>query len=176
MHAYTTAGWETFFAAIVGATAALTGLLFVAVSINLDRILEGPNFLTRRAAETLGTLVFVLAVSALVLVPQATRALGIEILFVVVPFFVLTVHSQVQHFKARTDDPLVWYVGRAVTTAVSTLPGLLAGISLLALWGGGDVLARALRPPGHRRRGVQRLGAPRRDRALTRRRTDPMSR
>src|SRR5262249_3965311 len=100
VHAYTTAGWETFFGAIVGATAALTRLLFVAVSINLDRILEGPQFLTRRAAETLGTLVFVLAVSGLVLVPQPVRALGAEILLVVVPFLILTVPSQVAIFRA----------------------------------------------------------------------------
>jgi hypothetical protein len=53
MHGYDPAAWATFFAAITGAAAALAGLLFVAVSINLDHILKGPAMLPARAAETL---------------------------------------------------------------------------------------------------------------------------
>jgi hypothetical protein len=34
-----------FFTAIIAAAAGLTGLLFVAVSINLDKILKGDRFL-----------------------------------------------------------------------------------------------------------------------------------
>lgn len=41
MHSYSPAEWTSFLVAIVGAAAALTGLLFVAVSINLDRL--GPR-------------------------------------------------------------------------------------------------------------------------------------
>ncbi|HEU4397243.1 MAG TPA: hypothetical protein VFU54_05320 [Actinomycetota bacterium] len=43
MHAYTTAGWESLFVAEAGASAALAGLLFVAVSINLAKVLEHPT-------------------------------------------------------------------------------------------------------------------------------------
>src|SRR3984957_19594784 len=39
MHGYDPAAWVGFFTAVTGAAAALTGLLFVAVSINLDHIL-----------------------------------------------------------------------------------------------------------------------------------------
>jgi hypothetical protein len=49
VHAYSPADWETFCAAIAGAAAALTGLLFVAVSINLDRILVKESMLPARA-------------------------------------------------------------------------------------------------------------------------------
>jgi hypothetical protein len=80
MHSYSPADWDSFLVAMVGATAALTGLLFVAVSINLDRILEGTTMLPARAAETLASLVFVLIISALGLVPQNVRLLGLEIL------------------------------------------------------------------------------------------------
>ena len=44
--------WSTFFAAQVGAGAALTGLVFVALSINLKQILAFPG-LPSRAAEAI---------------------------------------------------------------------------------------------------------------------------
>jgi hypothetical protein len=137
MHAYDTAGWIPYFAAMVGATAALTGLLFVAVSLNLDKILKGPAFLPHRAAETLGTLLLVLYVSALVLVPQNIRALGVEVLIGVVPLQVLVVRSQLQYKRTRQGDPMLWLVSRVSATAVCAVPALLAGISLAAHWGGG---------------------------------------
>jgi hypothetical protein len=57
-----TGDWANFFVAEVGASAALTGLLVVAISINLARILSFAQ-LPERAAEGLITLVaaFVLA-------------------------------------------------------------------------------------------------------------------
>ena len=41
MRGYDPAAWEPFFVALISAAAALTGLLFVAVSINLDKIVKG---------------------------------------------------------------------------------------------------------------------------------------
>jgi hypothetical protein len=63
-----TPAWEPFFIASSGATAALAGLIFVAISINLDDILETPG-LDRRALEALALLVGALILSLLVLVP-----------------------------------------------------------------------------------------------------------
>jgi hypothetical protein len=40
MHPYSSAEWESLFLAEAGASAALAGLLFVALSINLERILK----------------------------------------------------------------------------------------------------------------------------------------
>jgi hypothetical protein len=137
VHAYDTAGWIPYFGAMVGATAALTGLLFVAVSLNLDKIVKGPAFLPHRSAETLGTLLLVLYASALVLVPQNIRALGIEILIGVLPLQFLILRSQLQYRRTREGDPLLWLVSRMSATAVCALPALLAGISLTAHWGGG---------------------------------------
>ena len=36
-------GWEGFFAAQVGASAALAGLIFVGVSLNLAKVLDSPH-------------------------------------------------------------------------------------------------------------------------------------
>ncbi len=137
MHAYDTAGWLPYFAAMVGAAAALTGLLFVAVSLNLDKILEGPRFLPHRAAETLGILFLVLYASAVTLVPQSIRLVGVELLAATVPLQILVLRSQLAHRKERAEDPVLWIVSRMSATAICTVPALLAGISLAAHWGGG---------------------------------------
>jgi hypothetical protein len=48
--------WQVYFAAQAGAAAALSGLIFVALSLNLERILKLPS-LPERAAEALIVLV-----------------------------------------------------------------------------------------------------------------------
>jgi hypothetical protein len=137
VHAFDAANWTYFCAAMVGATAALTGLLFVSVSLNLDHILKGPQFLPQRAAEALASLLFVLSASAFVLVPQNIRLVGAEILVIVVPLIVVTLRSQLAYRSQQTDDPVLWLVSRMSATAMATVPGLLAGISLVTRWGGG---------------------------------------
>jgi len=137
MRGYDPAAWEPFFSAIIAAAAALTGLLFVAVSINLDRIIKGGKFLPARAAETLATLLLVVASSALTLVPQNIRLVGAEILVIVVPMLVITVGNQLGHRRRNRDDPVLWTVSRMVSTALATVPCTLAGLSLAVHWGGG---------------------------------------
>ena len=50
MAAFTPTEWRDFFVGSVGASAALTGLLFVAISINLQQILRFPHLPGRRRA------------------------------------------------------------------------------------------------------------------------------
>jgi modulator of FtsH protease len=137
MRGYDLAAWEPFFSVIVAAAATLTGLLFVAVSINLDRILKGSRFLPTRAAETLATLLLVVASFALTLVPQSVRLVGAEILIIVVPMLAITVWSQLNHRRRSRCEPLLWSFSRMVSTALATVPCTIAGISLAAEWGGG---------------------------------------
>jgi len=70
--AYDVAEWSDL--AVAGAGAALTGLLFVAVSINLTRILEF-SYLPERAMETLSLLLGLHVVHLLMLTPGQPRAL-----------------------------------------------------------------------------------------------------
>ena len=80
MTAYDPSQWTDLFVATAGASAALAGLVFVAVSINLERILSYEG-LPERALETLLLLVGVLIFSILALMPgQSAVALGAEVL------------------------------------------------------------------------------------------------
>ncbi|HWN60908.1 MAG TPA: hypothetical protein VNO25_09595 [Streptosporangiaceae bacterium] len=137
MRGYDLAVWQPFFGAIAAAAATLTGLLFVAVSINLSHILKVGRFLPARAAETLATLLLVVASSALTLVPQGVRLVGAEILIIVVPMLTITVWSQFNQRRRNRKDPVLWTVSRMVSTALATVPCTIAGISLAAEWGGG---------------------------------------
>ena len=65
------AGWHDFFLATAGASAALLGLLFVGVSINLGTIAAAERAdLRTRAAQAFSNLVFVVMIALLMLVPD----------------------------------------------------------------------------------------------------------
>jgi hypothetical protein len=127
-----------FFGAMITAAAALTGLLFVAVSINFEKILaEDAGSLPARAGETLGMLLMIVIGGALTLVPQQTRLLGAEVLLLGGTLLAATVRSQLRWRLRHRDEPLWWTASRMSCTAVATVPATLAGVSLAAHWGGG---------------------------------------
>jgi modulator of FtsH protease len=111
MHGYDLTAWAGFFTAVTGAAAALAGLLFVAVSINLESIVKGKN-LAPRAAETLAMLVFVVVSAGLALVPQDIEALGGEILVLVIPLSLVIAWNQVPFWRERPDVRLAWILSR----------------------------------------------------------------
>jgi modulator of FtsH protease len=97
------AGWETFFAAQVGAAATLAGLVFVGVSINLSKIVSSGH-LPNRAMESIVILLLnLLAASAFLIPGQTPLALGLEVLAggVVVWAVLSAMHVQ----TARTIEP-----------------------------------------------------------------------
>ena len=72
--------WGTFAGVAGGAAAALTGLLFVAVSIRTDVIAKS-QALRNRAAQTLALFVTVLLIAILLSIPdQSFRLLGAELI------------------------------------------------------------------------------------------------
>ena len=73
-------GWSEFAVAMAGAAAALAGLIIVAMSVNIDRILKAPS-VAARSLSAIGALVLAVASSCLILIPhQPLWALGLEVL------------------------------------------------------------------------------------------------
>lgn len=76
--------WSDLFVATAGASATLAGLLFVGLSINLDKLVEMSGVILRAAA-SLALLTAMLGLSILLLIPdQTVRNAGIEVLGVAI--------------------------------------------------------------------------------------------
>jgi hypothetical protein len=137
MHAYSAAEWDSLFLAEAGASAALAGLLFVALSINLDRILKGAG-LPGRAGEAIMLLLAVLVVSTWALVPgQSSTVLGAELLGSGVAVWLIVVGIHVQAVRGHVAPSRSLLVRRIVLAQAAILPLLIGGVSLLLRAGGG---------------------------------------
>ncbi|WP_139416589.1 hypothetical protein [Agromyces laixinhei] len=94
--------WSEFNVAMVGATAALAGLLIVAMSVNISVIMTSAT-LPARAASSIAALVLAIVASAFGLVPgQPVAAYGIEVLVAAVLAGVFQWHVII--VVAREDD------------------------------------------------------------------------
>ncbi|HVO53694.1 MAG TPA: hypothetical protein VMT37_04700 [Solirubrobacterales bacterium] len=134
--AYDPTEWHDLFVAAAGASAALAGLLFVAVSINLERILQFEG-LPERGLETVALLLGVLLVSFVGLVPgQSHVSLGAEVL-VIALVLVAFIARLPTNYTGPDEVPRSWIYTRWGLRLIGTVPFLVAGVSLLAEAGGG---------------------------------------
>jgi hypothetical protein len=134
--------WHDFFLAQAGAAGVLTGLVFVGVSINLQKIVSDPSSgLAGRAAEALILLVAVLLASVLVLVPaQGAGVLGAEVLVVGLAAWGWIVAIQLPRLRewgTMRADLRGPFVLRVVLVQVATLPLVMAGVAVLWVGLGG---------------------------------------
>lgn len=137
MFAYDPAEWTDLFVAAAGASAALAGLVFVAVSINLDRIL-GEAGLPDRALETLLLLVAVLLVSIVGLIPgQSSGALGTELLFVTLTIVIVIARLPAVTPTANFEPSRSWVWTRWGLRLLGTVPFVIGAASVLFEAGGG---------------------------------------
>jgi hypothetical protein len=134
--AYDPSEWKDLFVAVAGASAALAGLVFVAVSINIERILKYPG-LPERALETLLFLVVVLLVSIVGLIPgQSHVALGAELLVLSLAIgAVITRQRTIQVESGKA--PIGWTISRWTVRALAIVPLIVGGLSILVESGGG---------------------------------------
>jgi modulator of FtsH protease len=126
--AYDAAQWQDFAVAVAGATAALAGLLVVAVSINVREILSDSRTV-QRAVSTLIALTTPLVIAVLLLIPgQSNTALGIELVVVglVVGAVLAPLNSPVGLQPERTMGQ--WYIGSAIPITLLVVPTIIGGI------------------------------------------------
>ncbi len=123
--------WHDFFVAVAGAAAALTGLIFVGVSLSLNRILAIPR-LPGRASEALILLTTVLVVSALCLVPEhSPKLMGIEFLCIGIIVWYITFKQDLAILRETEKEYKKHYRLNILLTQLSTLPYIIAGIITL---------------------------------------------
>ena len=140
MTGYTTDGWGDFFLAAAGAAAAMSGLIFVAVSVNIRPVLEADkrsseNF-AGRAIEALVALVNVLVVSIVGLTPTIPR--GVPATFVLAVAAESAI-SPVRALNAGRSQSSVRGAAllRLVIAFALTASLVVAGVTLAAGHGGG---------------------------------------
>jgi hypothetical protein len=137
MSAYHAEEWVEFGVALAGAAAVLAGLVFVSVSINLEKVLE-IHGLPGRAGESIVMFAGVLILSIFLLMPGQSRvALGVELLVGGALLLTLLVLIAVPGLNRPTRQPLSWRITRIVLALAASLPVIVAGLSLLAERGGG---------------------------------------
>ena len=124
--------WIPYFSAVASVAAALTGLVFVAVSINLAPIVK-QVWLTDRAAESLMQLMGAAIVATLALIPrQLGGAFGLETLGAATLLWLVQTRLQVRYMRARKDHPLHWATVRIVQTQLAYVPLAVGGVLLAA--------------------------------------------
>jgi hypothetical protein len=122
--------WANYFLATCGASAALTGLIFVAVSINLQRILSITNLPTR-ALGSLILLVNIMIISSLCLIPKQTIiCLGIEILAIDGTVWCGLIYMNIQFYKSVPAEYKPHYFRHLFFMLISMLPFLVAGAGM----------------------------------------------
>jgi hypothetical protein len=135
--AYLASSWTEFGEATATAAAALAGLLFIAVSINLRQILDLPS-LPSRAALTLFLFATPLIAALLVIVPgQARIALALELAATGLAIGGFEVYLDLTAPKGEQDTIWRRMLGRIFPAAFSSGCLVIAGVTLGLEAGGG---------------------------------------
>jgi hypothetical protein len=132
---YATAVWLSFGEALAAVAGALTGLLFVALSVKSD-VLAASLSLSSRAAQTLVLFMTSVLIAVLLVAPQPPAALGWELLAVaaVSGTALLIVDRRAGH---STDQGVARYIERFSPNTITAVLVAVAGLTFLLKAGGG---------------------------------------
>jgi hypothetical protein len=126
--------WLEFAVTIVGAAAVLSGLPFVAMSINIERIM-GIVTLPTRGAGTLVLFVIPLLIGTWILIPeQSSMMLGVELVATSLLGGGLLLRL---NRPSKRAQQVAWLLGSYLPGIVVALLTMLGGITLIAERGGG---------------------------------------
>ena len=132
---YTTAMWLGFGEALAAVAGALTGLLFVAVSVKSD-VLAASRSLSSRAAQTLVLFMTSVLIAVLLVAPQPPAALGSELLALaaVSGTALLILDRRAGH---GSDQRVARFIERFSPNTITAVLVGVAGLTLLLRAGGG---------------------------------------
>jgi modulator of FtsH protease len=122
--------WANFFICVGAAGATLTGLIFVGVSISLERILS-LSALPARALSALVLLTNIVIVAALGLVPEPMLFVGIEILVICVIACWITLSLDISAMKATGAEYKILALRNVFFTQVTVIPLLIGSVLLI---------------------------------------------
>jgi hypothetical protein len=132
---YSTAMWLGFGEALAAVAGALTGLLFVALSVK-SAVLAASRSLSSRAAQTLVLFMTSVLIAVLLVAPQPAAALGWELLAVSVvsggTLFVLD-----RRAGHGSDHGVARYIERFSPNTITAVLVGIAGLTFLLKAGGG---------------------------------------
>jgi modulator of FtsH protease len=130
--------WHDFFLGELGASAALIGLVFVAVSINLSDIVQTPA-LASRAFETLLNLIMVLFTVSVALIPMGEFSTwGIVLLILTVLYWGFLLYIQIGILR-RLEAPYrrSFITGTLLINQAAALAFFLGALGLIIYGEGG---------------------------------------
>ena len=125
MTAYDVSEWADFANTVAGGAAALAGLLFVGLSLNLAEVLKYPG-VPARAAVTLGLTIAILLTAIFVATPgQDPRVLAVEIAVIgIFGALVAGLYQREERSRART----------MYLTLLPLVPAVLLIVGAVSLW------------------------------------------
>jgi len=123
--------WHDLFVATAGASATLTGLIFVGVSINLTRILSIPK-LPGRALLSLVLLMTILIVSIIFLIPgQSLIVIGIELLIAGLCCWLFALRLDISIQKNTDKNFRKFNLFNLIFDQTAVLPYIIAAVLLV---------------------------------------------
>ena len=123
--------WSEFYVATAGAAAALAGLIIVAMSVNIQRIIELPG-MTSRAAVTIATLILIVISASAALIPgQPLAMLGLEILVFAGGTMAMLIQSAIVMLRAAGPKYRTPTAIKIVLTATQILLFVIGAVLLL---------------------------------------------
>ena len=138
--AYNPESWHDFFLAAAGAAAALTGLLFIGLSLHV-RYIASSNLHRNMARGSLIGLVLVLIASLIILIPESPPWMGIELVALNLVYIVGVGTYQLSIYQRMQWRVPAGSIARQTLGIVLALAGVLGGVTLAAGSGGGLYIA-----------------------------------
>ena len=137
MSGYLSALWLDFAGAAVASSSALIGLLFVAVSINLEEILASST-LAERTLHTMILFTVAFVVGMLFLLPDQPRTvLGVELIMTGAAAGAALLWINRPGKRGEREPQWGWLLVRLVPSVTITIFLIIGGLSLIAGVGGG---------------------------------------